>query len=90
MFSHATTACSQSLLPQVPAFQGERKPGSPPTNENWEDKLSLLGRTLRWGEDASGHGWATAGPAMFVCSAAKPQEMVLAILAAMAYKSTAH
>jgi|GEM_PF-3368921 len=67
----------------------ERQPGSPPTSGKWEDNLSLLGRTIRWGEDASGHGWATAGPAVFVCSAATPQSMVLAILAAMAYKSTA-
>ena len=63
----------------------ERQTGSPPSDGKWKDKLSVLGRTIRWGEDASGRVWA-AGSAMFVSSAAKPQEMALAILAAMAYK----
>lgn len=62
-----------------------------PAKSKWEERMSLVGRELRWGEDASGHLWASASAsgskaAVFVASASKPRAAALAILMALTYK----
>ncbi len=73
-------------------FQGERslvvELQAAPTKLRWEEKRSLAGHELRWGEDSSGRSWAASDvkSAAFRTSEPSAQGMVLAILMALTHK----
>lgn len=63
------------------------------TEAKWKVERSLLGRSVSWGEDRSGHAWATVSAPgrysnRFVSSAATPKAIVLAILMALTYNGS--